>query len=266
MAMATQPSVLEVVIGKKDFAGLAVLITNNYLTAEKLETLPGAERDGQKLSKAFERFNFAVHWVKNVTSPELHEIIREMKSLKYNKVKDYSCILFVFAGHGCETDELYMQDGMKVNPMEEVIGPLLPGECKELGDIPKVFLIDACRGSMKTNNALIPRGSSGQEEAVVDRGGKVMDMSVTPAEGNFLLARSTMPMHKAYEDKKDGGMWFSVLADYLSELEKKTSIDDILTKVNEKLLEMLQDRTEYTQQPEKLSRLNRLAMLEPCKY
>lgn len=174
--------------------------------------------------------------------------------------------MFIFAGHGCKKDELYMQDEIKVKPLESIVLPLLPGDCNELGSIPKVFLIDACRGTLKTKTTLTPRGSIDQEESVHEsRGGIIRDMHVVPAEGNFLLARSTLPRHKAYEDNQKGGLWLSQLAELLSDLKMKMSIDDILTKVNENLMEKQQGLSEYIQQPVKQSLLIRTVFLEPCK-
>lgn len=173
--------------------------------------------------------------------------------------------MFIFAGHGCEDDELYMQDWNRVELVKDIVSPLLPGHCKELGNIPKVFLIDACRGTLPTKTTLSPRGSSAQKEATLDRGGRVMVMNLIPENGNFLLARSTLSEHKAYEDKQSGGLWLSHLAEVLTDLKEKMSMDDILSKVNENLLKRQQALRESFQQPIKESTLNRILYLEPCK-
>ena len=100
-------------------------------------------------------------------------------------------------------------------------------------------------------------------EAMEERGGKLLEYVKLPSESNFLVAQSTMPRHKAYENTKIGGIWFSTLAKFMLELEQKMSIDDILTNVNDHMMQQMQSCGEYFQQPDKHSRLNKIVYLRP---
>ena len=242
--------------------GLAVIITNDYGTTESLAKLTGTQRDGQSLCEAFTRLKFDVLWKRNVNQFLLMQIIYGLSRLKYHKVKHYRCIILIFAGHGCEGDCLWTQDGKKVHITSQVVTPLLPKQAMEIGAIPKIFLIDACRGDKKTQTVVVPRSSSSPKpvEEVQPRGGSLCEMRV-PEEGNFMIAYSTLPQHKAYEDPEKGGVWLSTLAKLLTEGKSLNSLECLLTDVNE---EIIGNNPREFQQPEKFSRLNKIINLDPA--
>ena len=81
----------------------------------------------------------------------------------------------------------YMQDGNLVK-IEEIVRPFLPRSAPMIGKIPKLFLIDACRGDQELQAAVVPRAGGGKAK----KGGTDATIQVS-AEGNFLVAHSTMP-------------------------------------------------------------------------
>jgi len=263
MATATRP--LSDLVCEKEFSGLAVIVTNDYSSTGGYDPLHGTARDGEKLRAAFERFNFFVYNPTNVNLDSLQLIIREMASLDFSLVKNYICIAFVFSGHGIDSDRLVLQDAELVS-ITEIVNKLLPGSSKALATIPKVFLIDCCRGSEDTGIVVVPRGNRKSPPGqLTARGGRLLDQMTVPAEGNFLMAYSTMPNHKAFEDKESGGRWFSILAEHMQQLDVEKSLEDILTEVNESMMDMLQDDKDvnHYQQPEKHSRLNKKIVFNP---
>lgn len=240
--------------------GVAIILTNDYSTCPKLPNLPGTTQDGHNLSDALKGLNFDVYWKKNVDSAMLNQVISEINHLKYHLVQNYRCIIFIFAGHGREGGQLYMQDGSVVSISKSIIEPLLPKNAKDIGNIPKVFLFDACRGEKETPTLSVPR-SSPVPKRLPSRGGSLISTLEIPEEGNFLVAYSTMPNYKAYENGREGGVWFSTLAEQLRRGEYLYSFDDLLTEVNRIMKEGSQDSRKF-QQPEKLSRLNEIVSLE----
>ena len=239
----------------EEFSGLAIIIANDYQDTVGYKQLTGTIKDGEQLSAAFSHVNFCVKRYSNVNLATLMGIISEVRSLKWDKVKDYSCIAILFAGHGTQSDELVLQDGSLVHP-RKIISPLLPGKLSHLGIVPKVFLIDACRGSNTTHSVLVPRGPS-------ERGGTVLEQLQVPSEGNYLIARSTLPKCKAYETGEIGGLWFHTLADYILNMEQEMSLDDILSKVNGRIVNEHGHRS--LQQPERMTTINGVVSLKPNK-
>ena len=242
-----------------------VIITNDYSStpripgSEDLPELRGTVHDGHMLSSAFTSLGFAVCWQRNVSGHAMASIIAELRNLKFSDVKGYGSIIFVFTGHGCEGDYLWMQDGSKIQ-IRNVVDPLLPKNAQQIATIKKAFLIDACRGKQTTETVVC----SCPPDA---RGGSLMDVMEVCGDGNFLIAYSTLPIHKAYENPGSGGVWLSTVARLLSERRSLFSLECLLTEVNEEMMGEMQGQGSSSQQPEKLSRLNGHINLDPrCNF
>ena len=248
--------------------GLAVIITNDYSTTPRekdLDALPGTLKDGNALSDALTGLKFAVCWTKNVDKGTFGEIIRDISHLKHSMVKAFQCILFVFAGHGDIGDIIFMQDGAKIHLEEEVITPLRPENSKEIGNIQKAFLIDACRGKEDTGTALVPRSGCVPNESGNERGGSIVTTE-TPKGGGILVAHSTLHSHKSYESKEVGGVWLSTVARLLKERKYLFSLEYLLTKANEEIMKEKNGdstRVKSFQQPVKKSTINKVICLDP---
>ena len=180
----------------------------------------------------------------------------------YHQLENYKCIAFVFAGHGGTMDHIYMEDDTPVS-ITDIVQQFLPKSAPHIATLPKLFLIDACRGTKVINPVLIPRGSAKIPQGIaVKRGVTELLSSRVPPEGNCLIAYSTMPEHESYEQLEEGSIWITILAKMLC--TSHASIEDILTAVNGKMMEKYQTLLQCPmQQPEKISRLNKVLVLNP---
>ena len=179
--------------------------------------------------------------------------VKDIASLSASTLKDCRCIIFVFSGHGQEGDYIFMEDNSRHQIYDAIVHPLLPKNAKGIGSIQKAFLIDACRGGEKAAIAYVPKGP---KEGLMDK------LKKFSAEGNFLVAYSTLPKQLAYETDK-GGVWLSTVATLLNEGKHLNSLGDFLTKVNKCMMDKMKASF---QQPELLSRLNDVISLDPSEY
>ena len=262
---------------KPDSKGLAVIITNDYQGSSRYTELTGTVEDGNRLKRAFEKLGFAVHWEKNTSLETLQRLVWELRDLEYESVKDCKCITLVFSGHGVAGGELITQDGKSFDTCTQLISPILPGEARQIGGIPKIFLIDACRGDSKTETVKVPKIATGKGNAAEGdselprskpegdpvhqrKGGYEIPLQDLPKEGNFLVAYSTLPGCIANEyngqlnGQLKGSLWLEIIARRVQ--EEDVSIEDLLTIVNEELHSKCQKEGYHYQQPEKLARLN----------
>ena len=167
-----------------------------------------------------------------------------------------------------------MQDHSKVRISEEFIAPLLPRKAHSIAKIPKVFLIDACRGGKKTEVVQVPRkstNSKGKLEASPDptadskelepmrKGGHEILFAI-PKEGNFLVSYSTLPGCVSNDIRGDGSAWLKLIAEEIPIRDK--SISDVLMGLNKKLHAYYQEHNCELQQPELFSRLNDVLKLK----
>lgn len=240
--------------------GFALIVSNDYRSTPSgldLPALSGTKKDAEQMAEAFKALNIVTICEHNLTQARLMGLVRETAQCT-NYPRDSVCIAFVFSGHGLEKNHLYAQDGKTVK-IEQIVEQFLPRRAPAIGNIPKLFFIDACRGDQDMHSITVPKGVSGLKA----KGGNNISLEVPP-EGNYLLAYSTMPCYRSYEFKGEGGIWMTTLAGRLRvAAERGESIEDILTAVNEDLIQRYQspEWKNKVQQPEKISRLNKRVYL-----
>ena len=244
--------------------GLAIIITNDYKDGEQ-QTLSGARKDGARMQRTFEGLQIATLWKENVSSGDLRGLLQQIATL--SPPRTYESISFVFSGHGGAGDMLFMQDGSKMH-MQEIVNALLPRQAPNVGNIPKLFFIDACRGNETFQPVVVPRTGGNvqvdrpQRGGTQDRGATDMKTVFVPPEGNTIIAHSNISKNRVLESR-DGGVWMKALARRLA--ESRESIENVLTEVRQDLQHMYQDPMwrGSMQLPETKSYLLRQVYLHP---
>ena len=249
------PSILTEVIRSNPRAnGVAIIISNDYATTPGLDTLKGTHKDAERMEGAFKSLNITTYRASNVTKFKLVSLLNEAAQCK-EYPRESRCISFVFSGHGLDSNQIYMQDGKLVHIANEIIQPLLPMRAPHISTVPKLFFLDACRGSRDITPVVVPRSAGGAVQEIHQKGGIDATLKVPPL-GNFLVAFSTMPEYRSYEMTGEGGVWMTTLAEKLR--TSQDYVEVILSDVRKELLEKYQEAgwTSRMQQPETLSRLN----------
>ncbi|CAI8037124.1 Caspase-2 [Geodia barretti] len=261
MANCVPPGTIsEVLLQNPSKRGLAIIITNDYGGAA---ALAGTRKDGARMQRVFDGLQIATLWKENVSGDDLRRLLREIPTLP----RTYESISFVYSGHGSEGDVLCMQDGSKMH-MQEIVNAFLPRRAPNVGNIPKLFFIDACRGSETFQPVVVPRTGGNvqvdrpQRSGTRDRGATDMRTVFVPPEGNTIIAYSNISRNRALEGK-EGGVWMKALAKRMA--ESKESIENVLTGVRSDLQHMYQDPNwrGHMQLPETISHLLRPVYLHP---
>ena len=187
----------------------------------------------------FTRLGFATLWKCNITFNELEQIITEAS--QYSKYpKCYECLVFVFSTHGSANGLLYMQDG-KTIAVNTIIQKFYPENAQQIGTLPKIFLIDACRGDETMHCVPTSKGLSSDRSPIKKRGATTMTEALITPQGNYLVAFSTMPNYKSYEIKGEGGIWMQTLADKI-ECMPNSSITEVLVSVTEAIMKRINEK------------------------
>ena len=107
----------------------------------KLSELKGGEVDENNLKKLFNDLGFTVMVHRNFTA-------EKMKSTAegYSHMTHCGVFFLIILSHGGEGDVVYGTDGneVEVHQLKELF---YATKCPSLAGIPKIFMIDACRGS-----------------------------------------------------------------------------------------------------------------------
>jgi len=201
--------------------GLAIIIANESSCIREHKRLEGAIKDLYAMKETFETLRFATLPIFNASKEQILSAVQAAANYKAYP-PSYKRLAFVFSGHGDE-NYIYTHDGW-IKPLDQVVELLQPTEAPHLGNIPKLFFIDACRGSETDKGLIVPRGGTVR----------------MPSFGNYILAHSTMPRMVSYEATDEGGLWMQTVSRQLR--TKRKSVLDVLTEVNEELLEELRKR------------------------
>ena len=120
--------------------GLCVIMNNMAFNTPQLRELEGGKRNEEDLKKLFKDLGFTVMVHRNLTA-------EKMKSTAegYSRMKHYGVFFLIILSHGGEGDVVYGTDGneVEVHQLKEFF---YARNCPSLAGIPKIFMIDACRG------------------------------------------------------------------------------------------------------------------------
>ena len=224
--------------------GLAILVTTDYKTNPNQTTLMGTNVDADEMRATFEQFNYIIHQLKNEGATKhaitslLEEVSRNMST--YNGGVDNKVIIFAFSGHGSEFDKIITDDNEFLSLKDDIVQPLLrhPAVYK----IPKLFLIDACRGNL----SLQTKSTDGEKLKSVK---EYLEKSFVHVEGNYRIEYATIADHVSYLDN-DGSYWMPELARALRE------DDDSFQHIAAKVRKTVHELPGKKQQCESVSRLN----------
>ena len=269
MAAAAAGSVAEVVQRNTSKRGLAIIVTNSHLQEEK-RSLPGAEKDGTRMEGVFGSLNIATLRRQNITANGLRRLLAEVRALQ-GLPPTYKSISFVYSGHGREGGMLCME-GMPLEKqlvhIQEIVDAFLPKNAPNIGNVPKLFFIDACRGAGTFQPVMVPRDAAVVERPqkasrITQRGATDLATVFVPPEGNTLLAYSNIQGQRALEDRNDGGVWMKALGKRMA--VSKESIEAVLTEVREDLIKKYQEPLwrGHMQLPESVNRLITKVYLHP---
>ncbi|KAG1942307.1 caspase-8 [Pimephales promelas] len=201
--------------------GICVIFNNVHFTTMKERS--GSDKDQNYLDKVFRWLGFKVEVHKNKTADEMKNLLTDL-----GKTVDGDCFVCCVLSHGnkegvCGTDG----DVVSVDEIRE------PFTGQRLAGKPKLFFIQACRGSKNQHRVKVQADApeDGESEMEVD-GGDDFDVTI-PADTDFLIARSTTDGHYSYR-KPEEGSWF--IQSLCQNLEKHcplgTDIPTILICVN----------------------------------
>ena len=129
--------------------GLAILVACHYRG-----TLPQTEEDAKEIKRMFTQFDYDIHQLpsEQVTSSNIKHLVQQVenylrsyKGSAINPDNNTKAIIFAFSGHGAQNN-IQTNDG-ELFPLQDIVSPLVNPQFVQAHPIPKLFFIDACRGS-----------------------------------------------------------------------------------------------------------------------
>lgn len=123
--------------------GPCLIINNIDFEGDMFPTRKGSDEDAKRFDVIFQQLGFKVIMTRNQTADQMKKLFKDVAA----ECKQEHDALFVFIlSHGSEHG-IYGVDGIEVYLESEIISCFDNRNCKAMLGKPKVFVIQACRGS-----------------------------------------------------------------------------------------------------------------------
>ncbi|XP_047628299.1 caspase-3 [Phacochoerus africanus] len=199
--------------------GLCIIINNkNFDKNTGMACRSGTDVDAANLRETFTNLKYEVRNKNDLTREEILELMHSVSKEDHSKRSSFICVLL---SHG-EEGKIFGTNG----PVDlKKLTSFFRGDCcRTLTGKPKLFIIQACRGTELDCGI---ETDSGTEDD--------MACQKIPVEADFLYAYSTAPGYYSWRNSKDGSWFIQSLCATLKQYAHKLELMHILTRVNRKV-------------------------------
>ena len=212
---------------KKGEHGVALIINNmewNKVQGKPLMCTRDAENDGLALKEALKTIGYQVIYKRNLTGEEMRQKLVEMRDKHNIRSSDDSFVCCILS-HGGK-DGVYGVDKKCVS-IQDLSTTLEPDVCRDLVDKPKIFFVQACRGTSTST-------------AVYDTDEDPQPIHSVPRRADFFVSYATDPGNIALQHD---------YPQFLSQelVVPNMSLDDIVMEVNKRLAANVPNEDEHQQ-------------------
>uniref|UniRef100_A0A8C6Q9K9 Caspase 7 n=1 Tax=Nannospalax galili TaxID=1026970 RepID=A0A8C6Q9K9_NANGA len=200
--------------------GKCIIINNKNFDKETgMDVRYGTDKDAGALLKCFRSLGFEVTIYNDCSCAKMQDLLKQASEEDHSNSACFACILL---SHG-EEDSIYGKDGMMI-PIKDLAVHFRGDRCKTLLEKPKLFFIQASRGTELDDGIQADSGSISDTDA--------NPHCKIPVEADFLFAYSTAPGYYSWRDPGKGSWFVQALCSVLDEHGKDLEIMHILTRVN----------------------------------
>ncbi|XP_047222076.1 caspase-3a isoform X2 [Girardinichthys multiradiatus] len=195
--------------------GQCIVINNkNFDRSTGMNQRNGTDVDAGNVCKVFTKLGYKVKIFNDQTTNQMVKILSAASKEDHSNSASFVCVLL---SHGDE-GVFYGTDG----PLQlQTLTSFFRGNrCKSLVGKPKLFFIQACRGT-----DLDPGVESDSPE----------ETTKIPVEADFLYAFSTAPGYYSWRNTMSGSWFIQSLCDIIGKYGKELELLHIMTRVNHKV-------------------------------
>lgn len=222
------------------------LIINN-VDFENLRRRSGSDLDAEQLEKLFTKLHYNVKVCRNQTAKQLKDTVFKFATMDDHKIADSTVVCLL--SHGLE-GHIYGRDGVLVS-IPDLLAMFNGYTAKDLIGKPKLFFIQACRGSDFDHGAdVTDSGPNAEVEEYhvrrataellsaafpSDKAETFVEPETIPAEADMLVAYSTVPGYVSWSNLQKGSWFVQALVDVFNAYAGKEDVVSMLVLVNGKV-------------------------------
>lgn len=202
---------------------MALIFNHNEFDNE--EPRLGSECDEVNIKNVLLNLSFEVKAYKDLTFREIKNILQETADLDHS---DNDCLVVVLMSHG-NKGELYAKD--RTYPVACLWENFLGNDCKSLIGKPKLFFIQACRGSkvdpgIKVCSRDVPDSPSTLDDELNFK---------IPTFADLLVMHATYDDHCAWRNEERGSWFIQSICREFEENGKELDLLTLLTGVSRRV-------------------------------
>ncbi|NXT08062.1 CASP3 protein, partial [Prunella fulvescens] len=200
--------------------GECVIINNkNFHRHTGMSSRSGTDADAASVREVFMKLGYKIKINNDLSCGDIFKLLKNVSEEDHSKRSSFVCVLLSHGDEGL----IYGTDG----PLElKALTSLFRGDrCRSLAGKPKLFFIQACRGTELDSGI---ETDSGSEETMCQK---------IPVEADFLYAYSTAPGYYSWRNSAEGSWFIQSLCKMLKEHARKLELMQILTRVNRRVAE-----------------------------
>uniref|UniRef100_A0A8C1K8J5 Caspase-3 n=1 Tax=Cyprinus carpio TaxID=7962 RepID=A0A8C1K8J5_CYPCA len=197
--------------------GQCVVINNkNFHKKTGMGVRNGTEKDEGNVEETFSNLGFKIKICNDQTVSQMRDSLTRVSKEDHSKSSMFACVLL---SHG-EDGRIFGTDDCI--ELKELFALFRGDRCRSLVGKPKLFFIQACRGS-------------GLDAGVESDYDTEEETQKIPVEADFLYVYATAPGYYAWRDSANGSWFIISLCEMLSKYGKRLEVMQIMTRVNYKV-------------------------------
>ncbi|XP_041837961.1 caspase-3a [Melanotaenia boesemani] len=196
--------------------GQCIIINNkNFDRSTGMNQRNGTDVDAGNAGKVFSKLGYKVQVYNDQSVDQMKKVLTAVSKEDHSRSASFVCVLL---SHGDEGVFFGTDGSIELRYLTS----LFRGDrCKSLVGKPKLFFIQACRGTDL---------DAGIETDSADDG-----TTKIPVEADFLYAFSTAPGYYSWRNTMTGSWFIQSLCDMISKYGKELELQHIMTRVNHKV-------------------------------
>ncbi|XP_059202703.1 caspase-3-like [Centropristis striata] len=200
--------------------GKCLIINNkNFDKDTNMSLRNGTDVDAAAAVKTFSALGYKVQVANDQTVDQMNEKLSAASQEDHSDCASFACVLLSHGDEGI----IYGTDGWL--KFEELTKYFKGDRCKSLVGKPKLFFIQACRGS-DLDGGIECDSMPSVDDQTSER---------IPVEADFLYAYSTAPGYYSWRNTANGSWFMQALCEMMQRFSGELELMQIMTRVNRKV-------------------------------